>query len=229
MKKFVSAIIAVILLATSCLPAFAQGPAAPQATNQAQTWESVLKDQLDQVTQNLEKLGQGTLLPAGEKWRQTLTQRKTDLEKKLADLQEKTAQFRTKREEHLAFVTSLRNGQTQIKGAFQENKQIVSENRQLRQQLATLLRQRKESGEALSDETLASIKSLHEEIAAIHEQLKSTSGQMEELRKQNAQAIADKDYVTMDLIYDQIVAIQTTRNEKIKEVNGLLVQIIELL
>lgn len=229
MKKILSVLIAAVLLSVSALPVFAQGAAASPSANQAQTWESVLKDQLNEICQNLEKLEKGPKGPNAEKWRQNLTQRKADLEKRLADLQEKTAQFRNKREEHQAFIASLKNGQDKIKGAFGDNKQIVSENRQLRQQIATLLRERKESGQALSDETLASIKALHQQIAAIHEQLKETKGQMDELRKQNAQAIADKDYVTMDLIYNQIVATQTTRNEKLKEINGLLVLMIELL
>jgi len=159
---------------------------------------------------------------------QAITQKQTEIQKKMDQLQERKQQFETKIEEWQGCENGLANKKVEMMSNKGSNLDLLFENKQLRLQLSKALKTIKDSDTVLSDETAASLLSYKDEIKALTDEIKATKGEIQDLLKQNKELIVNKDYVEMDLVYDQIAEIQLTRNDQLQSINDILVKMVEL-
>jgi len=100
---------------------------------------------------------------------------------------------------------------------------------QLRISIEQSLQSIKNSGQKLSDDTKAQLKSYNAQIKEIMSTMKDTKGQNKLLAKQNKTNIKNKDEAAIEDTFQQINSIQTARYDQIIEMNDILTQINTLL
>lgn len=110
-----------------------------------------------------------------------------------------------------------------------KNLQLRDENKTLRLSMENAIKAIKESGSALPADTLSAIKADNQQISQIWASINATKGQIQALDEQNKTAVKNKDSATLDANFQKIYSIQTTRNQQLAQINGILQQMNSLL
>lgn len=110
-----------------------------------------------------------------------------------------------------------------------DNQELGNENKRLRLSIREQLIELKESGQTLEDSVKLELKALTEQLKEKAALLKATQGDIRELTVGLKELIEKKETEEILTIYNQVIEIQEYRNEILKEINGLLKEIKELL
>jgi hypothetical protein len=110
-----------------------------------------------------------------------------------------------------------------------KNLQIRDESKTLRLSIENAIKAVKENGSALSADTLAALKADNQQISQIWAGISATKGQIQTLNEQNKTAVKSKDSATLDANFQKIYSIQTSRNQQLQQINGILQQMNSLL
>lgn len=128
-----------------------------------------------------------------------------------------------------AFRQALMQDRINVLTNQDKNLQLRDENKTLRLSMENAIKAIKESGSALPADTLSAIKADNQQISQIWASINATKGQIQALDEQNKTAVKNKDSATLDANFQKIYSIQTTRNQQLAQINGILQQMNSLL
>lgn len=128
-----------------------------------------------------------------------------------------------------AFRQALMQDRINVLTNQDKNLQLRDENKTLRLSMENAIKAVKESGSALPADTLSAIKADNQQISQIWASINATKGQIQALDEQNKTAVKNKDSATLDANFQKIYSIQTTRNQQLAQINGILQQMNSLL
>jgi len=160
---------------------------------------------------------------------ETLQERQQKIEETKTRNQEKQSKLATKKEEFEGFKLDLAEHRQDVLKNRENNISVVEQNNQLRLTLAQKLKELKDSGSVIPEETTAQIKAYNAQIAELANSLKDTKGQIKDIVEEYKGFIKEKDYAAMDTAFAKIVSIQTNRLEILNQINSILQKMNNLL
>lgn len=128
-----------------------------------------------------------------------------------------------------AFKQALMQERINVLNNQDKNLQIMDENKTLRLSMANAIKAIKESGSALPADTLSTLKADNQQISQIWAVINATKGQIQAIDEQNKAAVKSKDNATLEANFQKIYSIQTSRNQKLSQINSILQQMNTLL
>lgn len=105
---------------------------------------------------------------------------------------------------------------------------IKSQNITRAAQLKTLLKELKDSGATIPEDTLTQLTALKDQLKAAHEQLAATKGQLDGLMQSFRQYRQAKDFENAAAVLQQVITIQEARISLQTQIGGLTQQMLDL-
>lgn len=128
-----------------------------------------------------------------------------------------------------SFKQALMQDRINVLNNQDKNLQIMDENKTLRLSIENAVKAIKESGSALPKDTLAALKADNQQISSIWADISATKGQIQAINEQNKTAVKNKDDATLEANFQKLYSIQSLRNQKLAQINGILQQMNSLL
>jgi len=158
-----------------------------------------------------------------------LQERQQKITAQKVEKEAKRQQIKTKQEEYTAFRKALGEKRDQMSANQIDNITLKQQNNQLRIDLANSIKAIKDRDKKLSDATLTKIKAYHAQIKDITSGIKETKGDIKDILIKNKGFIKAKDYTSMNTAFEGIYKIQQLTNADIKQINGILQEMVKLL
>lgn len=158
-----------------------------------------------------------------------LQERQQKITAQKVEKEAKRQQIKTKQEEYTAFRKALGEKRDQMSANQIDNITLKQQNNQLRIDLANSIKAIKDRDKKLSDATLTKIKAYHTQIKDITSGIKETKGDIKDILIKNKGFIKAKDYTSMNTAFEGIYKIQQLTNADIKQINGILQEMVKLL
>ncbi len=160
---------------------------------------------------------------------ETLDERQQRIEELKIRNQERQAELASKKDEFEAFRKDLAEKRLAALANREANITMIEQNNQLHLDLALKLKELKDSGSTLPDETIAQLKDYNAQIKELIDSLKESKGQIREVLDEYKELIKEKDYAAMDAAFAEITTIQSYRNDVLCQINTILVEMNSIL
>lgn len=153
---------------------------------------------------------------------ETLEQRLQRVEELKIRNQERQEQLASKKDEFEEFRKSLAEHRLQVMENREANLTITKQNHQLRLEIAYDLKEVRDNGGTLPEETLSQLKAYTAQIHELINALEETKGQIRVITEEYKKLIKQKDYAAMDAAFAEIAAIQSYRYDVLIQINDIL-------
>lgn len=128
-----------------------------------------------------------------------------------------------------SFKQALMQDRINVLNNQDKNLQIMDENKTLRLSMENAVKAIKDSGSALSKDTLATLKADNQQISSIWADINATKGQIQAINEQNKVAVKNRDDATLEANFQKLYSIQSLRNQKLSQINSILQEMNSLL
>ena len=135
------------------------------------------------------------------------------------------AEQKSKRSEFWSQITPLK---AEKKANREENLALRQQNKALLEQIKNKLSELKSDETKLTAEQKEQLKTLRADIKVVRTELKATEGQIKAVLEANRDSMKNMDLEAVQAAFDQIYGIQSSRHDKLVQINSKLAEMLTL-